>query len=369
MLAAQAPEAETLRRPTDDSVRRLEELGLFRLMVPDRYGGLELDLDTFLEAGLALGEADASIAWVSTFYVEHNWMFCQFPENFQRVLYEGRSHVLAPAVIAPGGSAVRESGGYRLRGRWSWGTGVMHGSWVIVGALTEGESGPASLRFFALPIEDVGVEDVWFVDGLAGTGSNDIVVEDRLVPEEQTVGIFEMTAGAAPGAGIHEGPLYRTPMIPILLTAATTPLVGQARAVVDGFRQRLAERQRMFSSQTQAHNPAMQQRLASVTVQLQQVELLLRDVVSDVMERRDAASPRDRARWSSSFAHALHQTRQIIGEVALASGASAHFRDDPLQRAQRDANVAACHVAFDLDAQRELYGRLLLGLEPSGAIF
>ena len=96
-LAAQAAEAERLRRPTDAAIRMLEEAGVFRLMVPRRYGGLELDLDTFLDVGLALGEADTSLAWVACFCVEHNWMLCQFPESFQRELYAGTSHVLAPA--------------------------------------------------------------------------------------------------------------------------------------------------------------------------------------------------------------------------------------------------------------------------------
>ena len=67
VLAGQAAESERLRRPTDAAIRMLEETGLFRLMVPRRWGGLELDLDAFLDVGLLLGEADASLAWVAYF--------------------------------------------------------------------------------------------------------------------------------------------------------------------------------------------------------------------------------------------------------------------------------------------------------------
>ena len=81
-LVVEAAESERLRRPTDAAIRALEETGLFRLMVPRAFGGLELDLDTFLEVGLALGEAYTSLAWVACFCVEHNWMLCQFPERF-----------------------------------------------------------------------------------------------------------------------------------------------------------------------------------------------------------------------------------------------------------------------------------------------
>src|SRR5678816_3074710 len=97
-LAAQAAESEKLRRPTDAAIRMLEESGVFRMMVPRAFGGMELDLDTFVEVGLTLGEADASLAWVGNFCIEHNWMLCNFPERFQRELYAGRSHILAPGV-------------------------------------------------------------------------------------------------------------------------------------------------------------------------------------------------------------------------------------------------------------------------------
>jgi alkylation response protein AidB-like acyl-CoA dehydrogenase len=367
-LAAQAPEAEQLRRPTDASIRALEESGVFRMMVPACYGGLELDLDAFVDVGLELARSDTSIAWVTTFCIEHNWMFCQFPESFQRELYRDRQHVLAPAVINPtGGSARREGEGFRLSGRWQWGTGAMHASWAIVGGLIEGAEGPEGLRFFALPIEDLTVDDTWYVDGMVATGSNDLVVEDAWVPDERTVNIPQMVEGRAPGSRIHEGPLYRTPMIPILLLAASMPVVGQARAVVDGFRDRLHGHGRMALGKG-SDRVSNQMRLGRVTVAQQQAELVLRDTARQVMALRNDAKLLDRSRWAASVTSALHESRRVILDVAEASGASAHFQTHPLQRAVRDANVASCHVAFDRDAQTELLGKLLLGLEVGPAL-
>jgi alkylation response protein AidB-like acyl-CoA dehydrogenase len=367
-LAAQAAEAEQLRRPTDDSIRLLEQADLFRMMVPRCYGGLELDLDDFVDVGLTLAEADTSLAWVATFCIEHNWMLCQFPESFQRELYREHRHVLAPAVINPtGGHARREGGGFRLSGRWQWGTGAMHASWAIVGGLIEGLEGPEALRFFALPIEDVEIDDTWYVDGMAATGSNDLVIEDVFVPEERTVNIPDMVEGRAPGSRIHEGPLYRTPMIPILLLAASMPVVGHARSVLAGFRERLHGHGRMNLG-VASERVASQMRLGRATVEQQQAELALRDVARQVMELRNDAKLLDRSRWAATVTHALHRSRQLILDVAEASGASAHFQTHPLQRAVRDANVASCHVAFDRDAQSELLGKLLLGLEVGPAL-
>lgn len=372
-LAAQAAESERLRRPTDAAIRLLEATGLFRAMVPRRYGGLELDLDAFVDVGLTLGEADASLAWVACFCVEHNWMLCQFPERFQRELYASVSHVLAPAVIAPPGLAQPEPGGFRLRGRWQWGTGVMHASWVIVSGFIAAEPGvpPSreSLRFFALPIGDVKIDDTWYVDGMVGTGSNDILIDGAFVPEERTLAVAELFDGRGVGAKLHASPLYRTPMIPILVLAASMPVIGQARAIVRGFRERLLTHVRPAPGAVrQSEKPALQRRLAAAAIEIRQAELLLRDVVAEVCELREKATPLERGRWIASGAHALHQARRVIQDVADGSGASAHFQKHPLQRALRDANVAGCHIVFDRDGQQELYGKLLLGMEVGPAI-
>lgn len=363
LLAEHAAEAERLRRPVDAVVEALEQAGIFELMVPRCYGGRELDLDTFLEVGLALAEGDASMAWVTTFYIEHCWMLCQFPEAFQRELFSDRSHVLAPAMLSPNGRAKAEAGGFRLKGRWQWGTGIMHAEWVIASALVETPDGGFDARFFALPAAEAKVEDTWYVDGMVGTGSNDVVIENVLVPEERSVSIPDLVSGDGHGSRIHEGPLYRTPMIPILALAASMPAMGQARAAVRGFGERLSERIPLGSTGRQSEKPAAQIRLARAELEARQAELAMRDVVAEVQARRNEASLADRGRWVAALALAVHQSRNVIQLVADASGAHAHFQSHPLQRALRDVNTLSCHVIFDLDARLETHGRLLLGLE------
>jgi hypothetical protein len=224
------------------------------------------------------------------------------------------------------------------------------------------------MRFFALPIEDVKVEDTWYVDGMAGTGSNDIVI-DALVAEERSVSILEMSEGRAPGSRLHAGPLYHTPMIPILVLAASMPVVGQARAMVRGFRERLLSHVRLGAGVAkQAEVPAAQMRLGKAAIEVRQAELSLRDLADEVRALRNRATPVDRARWIATGAYAMHQARGVLQDVSAGSGASAHFQKHPLQRALRDANVASCHVVFDPDRHRETYGKLLLGLDAPGAL-
>jgi alkylation response protein AidB-like acyl-CoA dehydrogenase len=367
LLASHAAEAERLRKPVDAVIRALEEAEIFKLMVPRCYGGLELDLDTFFDVGVALGEGDASMAWVANFYIEHNWILCQFPAPFQQELFARRSYVLAPGMVAPGGRAVRDGEGYRLRGRWQWASGIMHGDWVIPAALEQTSDGKPDPRWFALPVSQVTVEDTWYVDGMIGTGSNDVVIDDVYIPAERSVSMIEMGSGHAPGSRLHEGPLYHTPMLPILTLAAAMPALGQARMAVRSFRERLAKRV-LLTGTKQVEKPAAQMRLARVEVEVREAELLMRDTVEDVCTRRNTATMEDRARWAAQLAIAVDRCKQVIQTVCEASGAHVHFLDHPVQRALRDVNTISCHVVFDVDGRLEALGRLLLGLDPGGAL-
>lgn len=366
LMTENAAEAERERKPADVVIEALREARVFDLMVPKIHGGLELDLDTFLEVGLALAEGDASMAWVTSFYIEHNWMLCQFPASFQETLYRDRAHVLAPASLATTGRVEALADGYRLNGRWQWATGWPHAEWVIAGALLHSPDERPRPLFLALPREDVEFEDTWWTDGMRATGSHDIIIRDQVIPQDRAVSIQAMSSGKAPGAQLHSHPLYRTPMPPILGLAAAMPAVGQARAALRRFVGEVGTRKTYDGRRTQADRASVQQRIGRLTLLLDEAESLLRSVTREVMAIRDLAGPEQRTRWLASTARAVHKSREVLALVAEASGASAHFESHPLQRAVRDVNTLSAHTVFDLDQRLEDYGRTVLGLEPRG---
>lgn len=363
LLAEHAALAERQRQPAQAVIDALRDSRILELLVPRCHGGLELDLDTFAEVGSTLGEGDASMAWVACFYIEHNWLLCHFPENFQRELFRDRSCVLAPAMVAPTGVATREGRDYRVSGRWQWATGISHADWVLVSAFQEEDS-----RFFALPVEAVKVEDTWFVDGMSGTGSHDVVVDDVHVAAERSLSFLEMSEGRAEGAKLHTAPIFRTPMAPVLTLAAALPAVGQARMVHGLFRDRMRERTLYATTTKQAESVSAQIRLARTEVDLRAAELLLRDAVAEVMRLRKEATLEDRARWLAELASVVDRCRGVVRQIADASGASAHFLSSPLQRAVRDIHVLSCHAVFDLEARLEAFGRTRLGLDPQSRL-
>ena len=112
----------------------------------------------------------------------------------------------------------------------------------------------------------------------------------------------------------------------------------------------------------------MQMRLAQLEIGADRVERELRLVVSDVMARRNAATIEERAGWLARTAWVVNESREILRSIADGSGASAHFRTHPLQRAVRDLNTISSHTVFDLEQRLETYGRTLLGLDPQGIL-
>lgn len=366
LLAANAEACERLRRPVDEVWEAIRATGVFYHFVPKRFGGLEFDIETYIDAMLPLAEGCASTAWVTAFCVEHNWMAAQLPEAGQRAIFSEYPYIIAPGVTNPPGEVVPVEGGYRVSGHWKWGTGVMHADWVMVGGSIAGEDPPRTL-LLVLPADQAEVLDVWHVEGMAGTGSNDIVVRDVFVPESHVADFGKMRDGQGDGATIHGNPIYAMPMLPFLCVAASLPVLGAARSAVDHFRARLSQRVIHNSGIKQEDKPASQIRLARADMLVRNAEMLVRDVARRnlALAGKPGLKIDERVELRAQVAYALELCREAVRIVVEASGASMHFLSNPIQRAMRDIAVASGHTVYDLDTAFELRGRSLLGLPPN----
>lgn len=372
MLSEQAEVAEQQRKPVDEVMHAIEATGAYRWFVPKKYGGYEYSLTGFMEVGLALGSACTSHAWVTTFCMEHNWLLSLYAEPAQEDLFGKHPYIIAPGSLAPSGKAMPCEGGYRISGRWQWGTGVMHANWVMVGVLTPvaGRDTPM-LGMHILPIEDVEVIDTWHVEGMIGTGSNDIAINDVFVPEHRHVDLSLVRDGTSPGAQLHESPIYKMPMLPVLGLTATAPMVGAAQNAVYLFEERMQGRTVYGTTTKQGERALAQSRLAHARVEMQSITNQLMHLareVEDWGERGEPCPELDRARLRVELGHVVRRSRNVVRDVVEACGASAHFLNNPLQRALRDLNTGSCHTVFDLDVSTENYGRMLVGLPPNGPV-
>lgn len=363
-LAARAEEAETLRRLPDATVADLTATGFTDLLVPAAYGGRQAPFPALLDPVRRMAHGCTSSAWTIGFLTLHNWMLALFGEQAQQEAFADRPF-LAPAPLAPTGRGVPVDGGIRLTGRWSWATGVMHANWIIVSALCGPDDGlfPA---LALLPAADITVEDVWHTDGMRATGSNDAVITDVFVPEHRLVRITDIYAGTAPGAGLHDSPTYRWPMVPALALLSAMPALGSAERVTEIYAQRLAERVLAYEGVMQKDKPIAQARLAGAHVRLRALRGLLADTVAEIetiVAAGDSVDKPVRAQARLAAAHIVAESKAVITDLMGAGGASIHFLSSPMQRFKRDVDVLSGHVVFDYDTARELAGALSLGMK------
>lgn len=365
-LQQRAQEAEQLRRLPQASVRELQESGFTELFKPAGYGGQQAQFPAIFDPVRRMAHGCASTAWTAAFYTMHTWMLALFDEQAQAEGFATQPF-LASAPLAPTGRGIPTTGGFTLRGRWSWATGVMDGNWTVVGALC----GPDDAIFPALalvPAEDVSIIDVWHTDGMCATGSNDIVAENVFVPEHRLIKITDIYAGTTPGAVLHDADVYRWPLVPALALTAAMPALGAAERVAEIYTQRLGERIIAYEGTSQKDKPAAQARLGQARVRLRALHGLLHDTVgriADILASGNHVPRGVRADARLAAAHIVTESRGVIADLLAASGASAHFLSSPLQRAKRDVDVISGHVIFDYDTSRELAGALAIGLKIS----
>jgi 3-hydroxy-9,10-secoandrosta-1,3,5(10)-triene-9,17-dione monooxygenase len=366
LLREHALECETLRRPVDSVWEEIRRGGFFYMLVPKIYGGLQYGAETFLDAMLPLAEGCASTGWVTAFCVEHNWILAQFPKEAQDDIFGTHPYIIAPGINAPSGTLTPVKGGYRINGRYRWATGIMHADWVLATAVLQTERGPR-IYLVAIPADDAVVLDTWHVDGMAGTGTNDVLLEDVFVPEHRLLDAGKMRRGASPGALLHGSPIYRMPMLTFLASTAAIAAVGTARAAVDTFREQLPQRPVIGTKTVQADRQSAQVRLGRVHTMVTTAEMLLRQALIQTEEmggEESGGSPARQTEVRAQIAYSVSLCRKAIGTIGEAAGASAHTLSNPLQRALRDINTMSNHTVFDIENAFESQGRSMLGLPP-----
>ena len=131
-LRAAADEIEAARRIPEPWSRRFAEAGFYRMFVPRVYGGLELPPADFVRVVEALARADGSAAWVVFIGASSGSVLAYLPEDSARAIFD-RPEVMLAGVFAPRGLAVVEPGGFRVDGRWQWGSGTQNADWVMGG--------------------------------------------------------------------------------------------------------------------------------------------------------------------------------------------------------------------------------------------
>lgn len=374
VLRERVDETEALRHLPDESFKAFQEAGLFRAVQPKRYGGYELDLETFYQAVIEMGAVCASSAWILGVVGIHNWQMALFPQQAQDEVWREDTSIQLSTSLSPTGHVERADNGFRLSGRWSFSSGCDFCQWVLLSGVAPpaAEDGPREPYIFLLPRQDYMIDDNWDVIGLCGSGSKDIVVEDAFVPPHRVFSLREAFELRSPGLDVHDAPLYRLPFAVVFSHAVSTPAVGVALGALEAFREQVKTRVRSRDKTPVAEDPFTHLHLAETTAEVEtwrdRVLTNLRSMMAQARAGQTLSYPQ-RARYRWDTAHAATVSLNAVDRLFTASGGRAIFRGNPLQRAWRDVHAIRAHAANDLEKIAPILSRIELDLPPNDIRF
>lgn len=359
-----ADAAERERRLPAETMASLRRAGLFRAFVPRVYGGDERTLADVLDTTTELAAGCPSTAWVGTLFAVHNIAACWLEKRGQDEIFADGPDVLVASSVAPMGTLVRTEGGFRLKGKWSFSSGIEHASWIMVGATLRPSSGDAApdYVFAFVRASDVTLIDDWHVSGLRATGSKSIELKDVVVPQHRVVLLKTVQDGTAAGLALHKQPFYRLPWYPVFICAFPAAGLGTAIAMLEGFRDYIRSRVDGFSGVAFQTTSGSAARMAEAAAEIDAARLVFRRDVAAL----DRAAQENRPLHPGESERIMYDAPFIMDACSRAvvrlfrgSGGKALYENNPLQRHFRDIHAMTQHVAMDLDRAGETYGRLL----------
>ena len=126
-----AEEIAAGRRLPDDLVESLKAAGAFRMPMPRSWGGPEMTPSAQLAVVETLATADPSTAWCVMIGSDAGYYSAFLDDAAGRDLFPDLDRIVA-GWLMPAGRADVVDGGYRVSGRWAFGSCSLHAD-VLVG--------------------------------------------------------------------------------------------------------------------------------------------------------------------------------------------------------------------------------------------
>lgn len=367
MAREDAAEVDRLRRPSDRVIQACADAGLYRILVPKTYGGLELDYGTMAKVVYELACACTSTAWVVSFYIGHNYLHALWPQGFQDEVFAKNGYALTPGTIAPNFRLTPVEGGYRASGISQWNSGSAHADWFLNSGLVMQDGKPIDALAFMVPAAEIEAIDNWDMAGMRGTASGDAQLDDVFVPTHRTVRVADLLEGNSPGGKIHAGRLYSLPLLPFIMGETIPVMVGAYRGAADALLDLNRDRTATFSGAKVREKQTSQIRIGRGQAGASLAETLMQDYIRliDTTSAEDLRALGTRAAIRARVGLISEYVNDGIGELMLGAGAGAFRNTSPLQRFFRDMNVLRVHGFLDTDVALENLGRTCLSLEPN----
>jgi 3-hydroxy-9,10-secoandrosta-1,3,5(10)-triene-9,17-dione monooxygenase len=333
---------------SDELHRDFRDAGFYRILVPRRYGGLELDAPTFFRVMTSVSRGCPSTGWMLTLGAAHALQLASYWSQAAQDELFGDGHFVASASFAfEDASAVAVDGGYRITGTWHFCSGVPHATHHMPLVPVDGSDRSIVA---VVPREKFRMLDNWGdLIGLKGSGSHSVVIEGATVPEHHTVTLEEwlgIGVDSTPGYRLHGNPLYGGSFLAFALGELNSVQVGSAQGAVDEYERLLTRATRQATAaggRPRSEDPNYQRILGLALSYTDAAEsILLRcgelyhEYAREAMEGGEAFGPERTFRLYGQLMTA-HKLCWEAGDMVFRAGSTTGARDGArLQRYWRD---------------------------------
>jgi alkylation response protein AidB-like acyl-CoA dehydrogenase len=371
LIRSNAAETERGRRLAAPVVEALRSNGLFDMGLPVALGGRETPAPIALRAIEEIAYADGSTGWNVMIAFDAGLLGGFLRAAGARALIASISHPIVAASLNPPGRMLRTEKGYRLSGRWRFGSGCQQADVFIVGAAlwdgaepVIGTNGMPEMLEATLRAAEVEILDTWRVVGLRGTGSHDFAVDDVFVDEHSVQPLnLDMP--------VETRQLYIFPFYATLAVAKAAVALGIARAAIENLKDLAQTKNPTGQPGLLRERPAVQADLARAEALVRSARAFLYEVVGEVwlsVADGNTATSEQRAFLRLAAVDGVQRAVQAVDLMYNAAGATAIYESSPLERCFRDAHVVPAHIVVQ-PAVYEVAGRVLLNLPPGTTLF
>ncbi len=354
-----------------DTHDELLRAGLYRILVPRRYGGYEFGLGTFVKVVSSLARGCSSTGWMYSFGASHALAAATlFEEAAQDELFAAGDFI-CPATVAPVGFAEPAGdGGWIVDGVHGYSSGSPYATHFIGHTLIAGPPDqPPTPMMFVMPRDQWTRLDDWGSQlGLKGSGSHSVSIEKAHIPAHFGLpGIhlgLHSVADGTPGRELHGNPMYGGGILSSLQFQLAAMSVGMATGALDAYEDLMRERTTIFPPiVSRTEDPDYQGHFGDASGRIATAEAALTDAVrqwEDTAARGAAAFTREVDLRLATICREVVRLcwTAVSDDLFPTAGSSAVRRGSRLERVWRDMSTLHSHagVAVFLEsvANREL---------------
>src|SRR5271167_3021659 len=292
LISARSAEIDAGRRLPLDLLAQLKAAGCFRMFVPENQGGLDIDVPASMEIIETLAAADGSTGWVVMIGSETPMLLALLSRKHFDRLYTSGPDVIIAGAFAPRGQAELTGDGYRVGGRWGFASGCQHSQWLFGNCVVTENGHPRTGAIAAAPETrammfapgKAQILDTWSVNGLRGTRSHDLAVENLTVPADDSFDIFL-------GRPCIAGPSLAEPLLYAALHIGAVAIRIADRALTEIVTLANTNKRRLYASSSLAESPLFQYRVGHADASLRAARNLLRNQADAVWNSAVSGNP------------------------------------------------------------------------------